>query len=229
MAVPVTRAFTQADATRLWELLNEIRGWIDQLGASLGTSTVTELGGGSINALADDGVYVQSDAAEATKANGYPADGKPGLLSQDDSPSGPKWQRYHTTDDLVFVRVYSAGAWGSWAQHSPVTDTGWVAIVPATGTASSDLAYRVLNGVCFLRGTVSLGSSVTTSAVTLFTLPVGARPTGEVRFEADVYATSSNHGSGITITTAGVVAAYQHGTSGGTSMRVGSCPPFAVS
>ncbi|ARC55973.1 hypothetical protein AS850_02655 [Frondihabitans sp. 762G35] len=61
------------------------------------------------------------------------------------------------------------------------SDTGWVNVPALLNgfTISTVVGYRVLNGICYLRGGVGRPASFTTRA-TAFTLPVGARPTADL-------------------------------------------------
>jgi hypothetical protein len=72
-----------------------------------------------------------------------------------------------------FLERYNGSAW---RQLREVDDTGWVNITlnAAWAVGSVTPAYRVKDGVCRLRGNATRASG---STATVFTLPVGARPT----------------------------------------------------
>lgn len=113
MAVPVTRSFTQADSTRLWEHLNEIRGWVDELGT--GAAGAVALGTQDLDTLAD-GTYSQDSGAAATLAAHYPvADGR--LLLQQWSWTARKAQLAILSGTTrVFARTSTSDVWTPWRE-----------------------------------------------------------------------------------------------------------------
>lgn len=63
-----------------------------------------------------------------------------------------------------------------------IVDTGWVSVSPASGF-TGDLEYRVMNGICHLRGTLTrTAGAFTGSYVTAATLPSAARPGATIRY-----------------------------------------------
>lgn len=59
----------------------------------------------------------------------------------------------------------------------PVFDTGWQAIVPATGwVAANSAAYRRIGSLIMMRGELHSGANGSTA----FTMPAGLRPTSRV-------------------------------------------------
>lgn len=114
------------------------------------------------------------------------------------------------TVDLAAMAVSIDDAITSAAQ----ADTGWVALTPASGfTAGGGFGYRKIGPAVYLRGWVT--GSLTTSEVTITTLPAGARPS-QVTI-APSLSTSPGIATSIRIVTDGTITARAlTGTSGTT-------------
>lgn len=60
----------------------------------------------------------------------------------------------------------------------------WTPITLAAGwtAGSAGASYRVVDGICYLKGSVNSGSNLTTSPSTIATLPTEARPSVYARY-----------------------------------------------
>lgn len=84
---------------------------------------------------------------------------------------------------------------------SNIADSGWITVSSFSNsfTATNTVAYRKLNGVVYLRGSVNGGTANTTA----FTLPTGYRPAAGGTYSTQNYGTSNM--TYITVNTDGTV------------------------
>lgn len=90
---------------------------------------------------------------------------------------------------------------GGTITSSNIADSGWITVSSFSNnfTATNTVAYRKLNGVVYLRGSVNSGTANTTA----FTLPTGYRPAAGGTYATQNYGTSNM--TYITVNTDGTV------------------------
>lgn len=143
----------------------------------------TAVGNGTLYACSDHGLIYQSDgAAWATWATlGGGSTALDDLSDVDTSTTAPATNDVLTFDGAVWGPAAASGGGGSgessWTAATYLN--GWVSAFPAGGY--NPAGYRKdASGVVHLRGLVANSASLTDS--TVFSLPVGYRPSGRAEF-----------------------------------------------
>lgn len=128
--------------------------------------------------------------------------------------------------DTSTLWMYTGSAWLQIYQG----DTDWQTLSPLTGfTALESPAYRLKNGILYLRGGFTQNSGAFTSApVSVCTLPVGTRISVSTRYELPGYSSSSVASGLIAIVDpSGAISIAQNGAGAVADARL-SCISYPV-
>jgi hypothetical protein len=151
--------------------------------------------GADLNSYVTNGVFTQSQTADAQSGTNYPPTLLAGLLEVFNNNAGSAnmvWQRYTnyagnvSGGGFVYERGSYNGVWTAWELIGG-QDTGWIDIAISSGFTSQGTEkpqVRLINGIVYSRGGWS-GTGITVSANTdIGTVPAGYRPTQNVIWRA---------------------------------------------
>lgn len=134
-------------------------------------------------------------------------------------PEGSAWLKNRLADLAEQIREVRAAV--NALKRILLRDTGWVTITPAAGWSTSNLQYRVKNGICYFRGEFWGGADGTV----VFTLPTEARPTSRLSHLCPrIVSTSTSLVVSLNIQTSGIATAVLY--SGGTILS--NSPGYSV-
>lgn len=152
--------------------------------------------GADLNSYVTNGVFTQSQTADAQSGTNYPPTLLAGLLEVFNNNAGSAnmvWQRYTnyggnvSGGGFVYERGSYSGVWTAWELIGG-QDTGWVDIPIASGftmQGTEKPQVRMINGVVYSRGGwSSTGIAINTNVDPVGTMPVGFRPTQNVIWRA---------------------------------------------
>lgn len=113
----------------------------------------------NLNTILTTRDYVQSQSGEATTANNYPADAKPGFLRSRRGTNGIVAHEYTTTDDMIYIRRWNGTTWTAWSQIASFADPNADRIAFWDDSASTFMPLTISSPLAISGTTMSISAA----------------------------------------------------------------------